>query len=48
MRRVLEEIEAIKMREKLACYLKPRGGVVRKADTTKASTSKVSGTTRTT
>jgi hypothetical protein len=42
MRRELEEVEAMKMREKLACYQKTRGGVVQKADTTKVSTSKAS------
>jgi hypothetical protein len=45
MRRELEEVEATKMREKLACYQKMRGGVVQKADTAKASASKVSSST---
>jgi hypothetical protein len=42
MRHKLEEIEAVKMWEKLACYQKTRGGVVQKADTVKVSASKVS------
>jgi hypothetical protein len=33
MRCELEEIEATKMREKLACYQRTRSGVVQKADT---------------
>jgi hypothetical protein len=41
MRCELEEIEAAKMREKLACYQRTRSGVVQKADTTKATSSKV-------
>jgi hypothetical protein len=41
MRREMEEVEAQKMQEKLACYQKTRGGVVQKADTAKASTLKV-------
>jgi hypothetical protein len=45
MRRELEEVEATKMREKLACYQKMGGGVVQKADTAKASASKVSSST---
>jgi hypothetical protein len=45
MRRELEEVEAMKMREKLACYQKMRGGVVQKADTAKVSASKVSSST---
>jgi hypothetical protein len=42
MRWELEEVEAMKMCEKMSCYQKTRGGIVQKADTTKASTSKVS------
>jgi hypothetical protein len=42
MRKEVEEIEAVKMREKLACYQKTRGSVVQKADTGEASASKVS------
>jgi hypothetical protein len=41
MRREMEEIEATRMRERLACYQKTRGGVVQKADTSKAASSKV-------
>jgi hypothetical protein len=41
MRLELEEVEAMKMHEKLACYQKARGGVMQKVDTIKASSSKV-------
>jgi hypothetical protein len=41
MQRELDEVEVAKMKEKLACYQKTRGGVVQKGDTSKASTSKV-------
>jgi hypothetical protein len=47
MRKELEEIEVARLREKLACYQKTRNGVVQKADTTKASSSKVNPTTLT-
>jgi hypothetical protein len=43
----MEEIEAIKMQEKLACYQKTRGGKVQKADTAKASASKVNSSSLT-
>jgi hypothetical protein len=42
MKRELEELEAIRMRKKLACYQKIRSSVVQKVDTTKAMSSKVS------
>jgi hypothetical protein len=41
MRQELEEIEAARLRDKLACYLKTRGGIVQKSDTAKASSCKV-------
>jgi hypothetical protein len=41
MHHEMEEIEATKMKKKLMCYQKTRGGVVQKADTPKASSSKV-------
>jgi hypothetical protein len=41
MRCELGEIEAMKMREKLTCYPKTRRGIMQKADTAKASSSKV-------
>jgi hypothetical protein len=41
MKKELEEVEATKMREKLAWYQKIMGGVMQKADTVKASSSKV-------
>jgi hypothetical protein len=41
MRCEVEEIEAAKMREKLACYQRTRSNVVEKADTAKATSSKV-------
>jgi hypothetical protein len=47
MRKELEEIEVARLREKLAWYQKTRNGVVQKADTTKASSSKVNPTTLT-
>jgi hypothetical protein len=39
MRCELEEIDAAKMREKLACYQRTRSGVVQKADTAKVNPS---------
>jgi hypothetical protein len=45
MRREMEEVEAAKMHEKLACYQKTKGGVVQRADTAKASLSKVNSST---
>jgi hypothetical protein len=33
MKKELEEVEAARLREKLACYQKTRNGVVQKADT---------------
>jgi hypothetical protein len=41
MRWELEELQAVRMHEKLVCYQKTRNGVVEKADTTKVSLSKV-------
>jgi hypothetical protein len=41
MKRELEELEAIRMREMLVCYQKTRNGVVKKADIAKPSSSKV-------
>jgi hypothetical protein len=41
MHHEMEEIEATRMKEKLACYQKTRGVIVQKADTAKASSSKV-------
>jgi hypothetical protein len=41
MKRELEEVEARKMQEKLVCYQKTRSNIVQKADTIKASSSKV-------
>jgi predicted GTPase len=41
MKKELEELEAIRMHERLACYQKTWSGVVQKADTAKASLSKV-------
>jgi hypothetical protein len=37
----MEEIEATRMKEKLMCYQKTRGGVVQNTDTAKASSPKV-------
>jgi hypothetical protein len=42
MKKELEEVEAARLREKLACYQKTWSGVVQKADTARASASKVS------
>jgi hypothetical protein len=47
MKKELEEVEATKMREKLDCYQKIRGGVVQKADTIKALSSKVNSSSLT-
>jgi TRAP-type C4-dicarboxylate transport system substrate-binding protein len=47
MRRELEEVEAAKKKENLACYQKMRGGVVQKGDTSKASSSKVNSSSLT-
>jgi hypothetical protein len=47
MRGELEVAEATKMKEKLACYQKTRGGVVQKGDTSKASASKVNSSSLT-
>jgi hypothetical protein len=33
MKPELEEVEATKMRENLACYQKTRGGIMQKSDT---------------
>jgi hypothetical protein len=41
MRREMEEVEATKMCDKLACYQRTRGGVVQKGDTAKATAPKV-------
>jgi hypothetical protein len=41
MHHELEEVEVVKMHEKLACYQKMRGCVMQKADMTTASSSKV-------
>jgi hypothetical protein len=41
MRHEMEEVEAAKMCDKLACYERTRGGVIQKRDTTKASAPKV-------
>jgi hypothetical protein len=41
MHHELEEVEVVKMQEKLACYQKMRGCVMQKADMTTASSSKV-------
>jgi hypothetical protein len=43
----LEEVEAAKMRDKLACYQKTRSDVVQKLDTAKASSSKVNSSSLT-
>jgi hypothetical protein len=42
MKKELEEVEAARLREKLACYQKTRNGVAQKADTARSSASKVS------
>jgi hypothetical protein len=42
MKKELEKVEAARLREKLAGYQKTRNGVVQKADTARASASKVS------
>jgi hypothetical protein len=42
MKKELEEVEVARLHEKLACYQKTRNGVVQKADTARASASKVS------
>jgi hypothetical protein len=47
MRRELEEVEAAKKKEKLACYQKMRGGVLQKGNTSKASSSKVNSSSLT-
>jgi hypothetical protein len=47
MRGELEVVEATKMKEKLACYQKTKGGVVQKGDTSKASASKVNSSSLT-
>jgi hypothetical protein len=45
MKRELEELETIRMHEKLACYQKTQNGVVQKANIAKASSSKVNPST---
>jgi hypothetical protein len=41
MRRKMEEVEATKLRNKLACYQRTRGGIIQKEDTAKATALKV-------
>jgi hypothetical protein len=43
----MEEVEVVKMREKLACYQKMRGGVVQKVDMAAASSSKLNASSLT-
>jgi hypothetical protein len=45
MKQELEEIEAVKMRQKQVCYQMTRNDVMQKAETVKTSSSKVNSST---